>query len=113
MNPCLHTNPLGLLCHLISTALPSPAAETSLEITWILWWSICSFNFLWLFVAVCFKSALLVPILLFLRTFLNFSVVLCFCETSEGVLNLPVKISNVDMGEGWRHQAFGVHVRLW
>ena len=113
MNPCLQTNPLGLLCHLISTALPSPVTETSLEITWILRWSICSFSFLWLFVAICFKSALLVPVLLFLRAFLNLRIVLCFCETSEGVLNLPVKISNVDMGEGWRHQAFGVHVRLW
>ena len=72
----------------------------------ISWWSICSFSFLWPFVAVCFQSALLVPILLFVRAFLNLSVVLCFCDTSEEILNLPVKISNVDMGR--RMEASGL-----
>lgn len=54
-----------LLCHLISTALPRSVPETSLETgRGLLWYSTCVCSFLWLFVAKCFKSTLVVVLIL-------------------------------------------------
>lgn len=44
---------------------PVSCARTSLEIGHdLLWYSICVFSFLWLFIAKCFKSTLVVVLIL-------------------------------------------------